>query len=1402
MVTDADSPQWGRFWVPRGEAIHVDAQGFTIHATGQWRAFSNPHLHATGELAGASPVTVLLGEPGSGKSFELDLLKKHAETAGGRAVQFLDLGRHAHPGTLETALGRILKGCIDDHVATVLFLDALDECRVNIKRAETVLENVLYKATPSELHVVIACRTSAWPATFEEMLRVHWKNRENVSVFEIVPHSREQICERLRGHGIDEDDFFNALAGSHAYSLSLQPLGLQFLISQFEDGAEFSTTRWDLYERGCSALLRESKRRLEGGTLALPNTHKRLQLAGLMAACALLTNCTEFVLDGDGEVGHGEAPFLSAERINAIPLFFQDSEWHADREHCDEVLQSGLFVTKGGGVFTFAHRTYAEFLAARFVAFLELSDEKIKQFLTLPDGTGRLVQQLREFAGWMSHGNREILEFILDRDPAFIFDSSVPMADDRGVIDAFDELTELVKHYKFPIYELSLIRSYGRLAHPGLRDKLRTIIANRDEVSALRQFAVDVAAATGLVNELPELLEIALDESENHKVRQNAANAIRDEGTPELKRRLLPLMEGQREADANDELKGIALHCALDGNASIGLLILQLGGESNPLYSGAYASGMRRVENAEIAKSDIAPLTKWLRLQLAEERLDYSWEKFVFHMFGKTALAVIQFNEGWTGFGEAAWLAVTKHHRLSDERQNRRFDSGLGLDKDRELRLRMFEAMLDAAFGNEVFAAATLRSGTGLLTNSDGAYVIEAYERYAGKVNAQKILANLMLGYLFESDGIVREWVLNAAGPDAEARDPLLTEVVGGSLVAIPLDSPLAETLRHSASIAREFAEERRPSSPAEMSADLLHTALQRAEGGETWQWMNMLSYLCHEGEFGGFRSFFDEVTKLPLWPKLDAQTQLRLVVAARRYLQDGGPAATDLTPNQGNSYEDGGIAALVLLQLRQADEASDFPHLLVKWARGLARYNRDVQPRSIVNKLLAEGYEFSSGSVLPVLLDVCVRYITHELPRMPDFADEFMPAELLARLEEMLPSLPDGEGFFALCTYLVKRESSGAVESLVNRLNELQDLATQFSSKCLDLLAECAPKKFVDAVWPRLSRDAEAVASFAAQVQLMTSSHAFPLLLVEADVAEQIFEILEEHYPSSEDAPMNGFVTRRHHIQEFRKCCIYSLREKADAPSIEALKRIFSRRPELAWVASAAHQAEQKAARDAWIPYELDEVTAMISRSTSKVVRTEEELHSVVTEELLSIADTISARSAQPLAYFLWDEKAGEPKHEPRLCDWLASELRRRLEYRGAIVNREVQVRAHNPKGVGERTDILIEVSRAFARRGADDVLRLVIEVKGCWNDELLTAPASQLRDNYMKAVRASTGIYLVMWFYCDRWSNDDGRKRRTRKLVPDATAAACLAAVSVPCAQASSSIAAISPFVIDCTY
>ena len=55
------------------------------------------------------------------------------------------------------------------------------------------------------------------------------------------------------------------------------------------------------------------------------------------------------------------------------------------------------------------------------------------------------------------------------------------------------------------------------------------------------------------------------------------------------------------------------------------------------------------------------------------------------------------------------------------------------------------------------------------------------------------------------------------------------------------------------------------------------------------------------------------------------------------------------------------------------------------------------------------------------------------------------------------------------------------------------------------------------------------------------------------------------------------------------------------------------------------------------------------------------------------------------------------------------------------------------------------------------------VIETKGCWNPELLTALKTQLVDDYLVRLAAPIGIYLVGWFGKAKWDANDARKRST---------------------------------------
>lgn len=96
-------------------------------------------------------------------------------------------------------------------------------------------------------------------------------------------------------------------------------------------------------------------------------------------------------------------------------------------------------------------------------------------------------------------------------------------------------------------------------------------------------------------------------------------------------------------------------------------------------------------------------------------------------------------------------------------------------------------------------------------------------------------------------------------------------------------------------------------------------------------------------------------------------------------------------------------------------------------------------------------------------------------------------------------------------------------------------------------------------------------------------------------------------------------------------------------------------------------------------------------------------------------------------------------------------------------VVNREVEIRSTIGGVKGENTDLLIQTFST----NKNDVISVIIEVKGSWNKNLKSDMKEQLKDRYLKDNQCRYGIYLVGWFLCDSWDkNKDYRYRDNPKL------------------------------------
>jgi len=100
------------------------------------------------------------------------------------------------------------------------------------------------------------------------------------------------------------------------------------------------------------------------------------------------------------------------------------------------------------------------------------------------------------------------------------------------------------------------------------------------------------------------------------------------------------------------------------------------------------------------------------------------------------------------------------------------------------------------------------------------------------------------------------------------------------------------------------------------------------------------------------------------------------------------------------------------------------------------------------------------------------------------------------------------------------------------------------------------------------------------------------------------------------------------------------------------------------------------------------------------------------------------------------------------------------------------VQIRPRQGKqgSPGEITDIHIDaVTRDTDRMpGAVDIVQAIAEVKGCWNNDVTTAMKDQLRDRYLRDNNCQHGLYVVGWFLCDQWDENDYRKAEAVRRMP----------------------------------
>ena len=184
---------------------------------------------------------------------------------------------------------------------------------------------------------------------------------------------------------------------------------------------------------------------------------------------------------------------------------------------------------------------------------------------------------------------------------------------------------------------------------------------------------------------------------------------------------------------------------------------------------------------------------------------------------------------------------------------------------------------------------------------------------------------------------------------------------------------------------------------------------------------------------------------------------------------------------------------------------------------------------------------------------------------------------------------------------------------------------------------------------------------------------------------------------------------------------------------------------------------------RKTWVPLDVRELFELTSKRGSRLIQSPDELLELLVECLREIQQEITGETSA--IRDLWDRtsppEGWRPIDENDFSDYVVRSLRRRLEAHGVIALREVEIRRGRAGIPGERTDIHV-TGVVQSGDGTFESVRVIIESKGCWHSELLTAMETQLVDRYLHENECQHGLYLVGWFNCDQWDADDHRRSR----------------------------------------